>query len=113
MFVKTGTPYQYWLGKSFILLAKVYADKENYTQAKATLESIIQHYKIEDDGIKEEAQNEMRILEEVIKAKENKNKNKNKQTKKDITVNYSSKTDSLLFIQDSTVIDTIKVENHE
>ena len=109
LFVKTGTPYQYWLGKSFILLAKVYADKENYTQARATLESIIQHYKIEDDGIKEEAQTEMKMLDEAIKAKEN----KDKQTEENINIDYSTKTDSLLFKQDSTVIDTIKIENHE
>ena len=40
--------YQYWIAKSFILLADVYATKKNYFQAIATLEEIINNYKGED-----------------------------------------------------------------
>lgn len=40
--------YEYWRVKSFILLSENYAAKENFFQAKATLESIINNYKGEE-----------------------------------------------------------------
>ncbi|WP_166336681.1 tetratricopeptide repeat protein [Sphingobacterium chungjuense] len=40
---------EYWVAKSFILLADTYARKGNTLQARSTLESIIQNYTEEDD----------------------------------------------------------------
>jgi TolA-binding protein len=37
--------YDYWVAKSFIVLADVYVAKENYFQAKETLRSVIDNYK--------------------------------------------------------------------
>ena len=63
-FVKTNTPHAYWLAKSFILLADMYAKENNFVQAKATLNSILQHYGVDNDGIKDEAKQK---LDEIIK----------------------------------------------
>ncbi|OUV72870.1 MAG: hypothetical protein CBC83_06780 [Flavobacteriales bacterium TMED123] len=38
----------YWIAKGFILLSEIYAQKGNYFQAKATLESIIENYQGEE-----------------------------------------------------------------
>lgn len=43
--------YEYWVVKGFILLADTYVKEEDYFQAKATLQSIIDNYSKEDDGI--------------------------------------------------------------
>jgi TolA-binding protein len=40
--------YDYWVAKSFILLADVYAKQDNMFQAKQTLQSIIENYSGED-----------------------------------------------------------------
>ncbi|MGV3760843.1 tetratricopeptide repeat protein [Parapedobacter sp.] len=43
--------YDYWVAKSFILLADAYAGKGDNLQARSTLESIIENYEGEDDII--------------------------------------------------------------
>lgn len=43
----------YWVAKSFILLADTYARKGNAVQAKSTLESVIENYEADDDIIPE------------------------------------------------------------
>lgn len=43
----------YWVAKSFILLADTYARKGNTVQAKSTLESIIENYEGDDDVLTE------------------------------------------------------------
>jgi len=55
-FIKNGTPHQYWLGKSFLLLARIYQESGKAFQAKAYLQSIIDNYAIKDDGIIKEAE---------------------------------------------------------
>ncbi len=50
-FINKGTPHQYWLGKSFILLSDIYVDKKDDFQAFQTLKSIVDYYEITDDGI--------------------------------------------------------------
>ena len=83
-FAKTNTPYQYWLGRSFILLANVYAQEENFIQAKATLQSIIDNYSEQEDGIIEMAKEK---LEQVI-IQENK-KNEKKDNTNDLNIDYT------------------------
>ncbi len=71
-FVKKNTPHQKWLAKSFLLLADVYIAKLNYFQAKATLQSVIDNYKITDDGMIDDAKSKLdqiKILEEQEKLK--------------------------------------------
>ncbi|MBL1411468.1 tetratricopeptide repeat protein [Sphingobacterium faecale] len=43
--------HDYWVAKSFILLADIYARKGNTVQAKSTLESILENYEGDDDVI--------------------------------------------------------------
>ncbi len=66
-FIEKSTPHQYWLGKSFILLAHVYEKQNDLFQATNTLKSIIDNYEQKDDGVIEEAGQYLKVLE----AKEN------------------------------------------
>ena len=54
-FIDKNTPYQFWLGKSFILLSDIYVDRKDEFQAVNTLKSILDYYENNDDGIKSEA----------------------------------------------------------
>ena len=50
-FADQTTPHQYWMAKSFILWADIYAAQGDYFQAIQTLQSIIDYYGNSDDGI--------------------------------------------------------------
>ena len=50
-FAEKNTPHQYWMAKSFILLAQIYVQKNDLFQAKATLQSVIDGYANSSDGI--------------------------------------------------------------
>lgn len=54
-FIDKNTPYQFWLGKSFLLLSDIYLDRKDDFQAVHTLQSILDYYENNNDGIKEEA----------------------------------------------------------
>lgn len=41
--------YDYWLGKSVVLLADIFTEKKDYFNARASLESIIENYTLDDD----------------------------------------------------------------
>ncbi len=62
-FIGNPPPHQFWLAKSFLLLSDVYEAQEDLFQAKHTLNSIIENYGIEDDGILEEAKVKIKKLE--------------------------------------------------
>ncbi len=62
-FIEKNSPHQYWLGKSFILLAHVYEKQNDLFQATNTLKSIIENYELKDDGIVEEATQYLRSLD--------------------------------------------------
>jgi outer membrane protein assembly factor BamD (BamD/ComL family) len=66
-----NTPYQYWTGKSFLLLGKTYIDKDDAFQAKATIQSVIDGYGIKDDGILDEAKKMLEAIDAQEKAKQN------------------------------------------
>lgn len=67
-FVKKNTPHQYWLAKSFLILADIYIIKSDNFQAKATLQSILDNYKNNEDGIKNEAKSKLDSILEKEKA---------------------------------------------
>lgn len=48
-FISKNTPHQYWLAKSFILLAKVYIAKDDLFQARQYLQSVRDNYSGDDD----------------------------------------------------------------
>jgi TolA-binding protein len=66
-FVKKNTPHQYWLAKSFLVLADMYLARGNNFQAKQTLKSLIDNYDNKTDGIIESAIN---IMNEIIRNEE-------------------------------------------
>ena len=59
---ESKTTHAYWLGKAFILLGDIYADKGDAFQAKATYQSIIDGYMPADDGVVAEAQEHLQKL---------------------------------------------------
>ncbi len=62
-FIEKSTPHQYWLAKSFLLLAHVYEKENDLFQATNTLKSIIENYEQKGDGIIEDATQYLQILE--------------------------------------------------
>ena len=73
--IKQFSAYDFWVAKSFILLADVYQKVDNTFQAKQTLQSIIDNYKGED--LKKIAQDKLNLIiesediEEPEKTREN------------------------------------------
>jgi len=63
-FIDMNTPHRYWLAKSFILLSDVYVKEDDVFQAKHTLKSIIENYENKEDGILNEANAKLKLLEE-------------------------------------------------
>lgn len=68
-FAEKNTPHQFWLAKSFIMLADIYASRDDFFQAKATLQSVIDGYGTSEDGIIEMASSRLTDLinEEKLK----------------------------------------------
>lgn len=56
-FSQQTSPHEYWIARSFILWADIFADNGEYFQAIQTLQSIIDYYEVSDDGILELAKN--------------------------------------------------------
>jgi TolA-binding protein len=67
-FAERNTPHQHWLAKSFMILAEIYAKRDDFFQAKATLQSVIDGYTETNDGIIDEASKLLTQL--IIKEKE-------------------------------------------
>jgi len=53
--IKMKPSYNYWVAKSLILQSRILIIKDDLFQAEQTLNSVIDHYPIEDDGIIAEA----------------------------------------------------------
>lgn len=62
-FIDKNTPHQYWLGKSFILLADIYLSRNDEFQAKHTLKSLVENYNNTTDGIIGEASKKLSVIE--------------------------------------------------
>lgn len=54
-FAQSNSPHGYWLAKSFILLSDIYYERGDNFSAKHTLQSLLNNYITETDGIKDEA----------------------------------------------------------
>ncbi len=64
-YVNKLSSYDYWLARTFLLLADVYLEKDNTFQAKHTLQSIIENY--DGEEIRRDALNRMEFIEELEK----------------------------------------------
>jgi TolA-binding protein len=69
-FAERNTPHQFWLASSFIILAEVYALRDDFFQAKATLQSVIDGYGKTDDGIIDKASARLTELVKTEKQKQ-------------------------------------------
>ena len=69
-FARRNTPHQYWLAKSFLLLAEGYRRHDDFFQARATLQSIASNYQTKEDGILNEVNAQLARLSEEEKARE-------------------------------------------
>jgi TolA-binding protein len=64
-FAQSNSPHGYWLAKSFILLSDIYYERGDFFSAKHTLQSLLNNYVIETDGIKDEASEKLtKIIDE-------------------------------------------------
>ncbi len=59
--------YEFWVVKGFILLSDIYVKKDDLFQAKATLQSIIDNYDKEDDGLLDICRLKIKQIEEIEK----------------------------------------------
>lgn len=70
-FSESGTPHQYWLAKSFILLGDSFAERGNWAQAEATYNSILESYQSDSrDDIRDQLKVRLEKLEEIKNERE-------------------------------------------
>ena len=70
-FIDMNTPHQEWMARIFILSSDLSLQKKDYFQARYTLQSLIDYYEVEDDGIKQEAQQKLDYILEMEESIEN------------------------------------------
>ena len=54
-FSEQNLPYEYWMGKAFLVLGDIYVKQGDAFQAKATYQSIVDGYTDKTDGVVDEA----------------------------------------------------------
>lgn len=63
--MKEKAGYDYWVARALVLQAKNSIGMEDYVQAEFTLNSVLDGYDIEDDGVIDEALQVMEVLQEL------------------------------------------------
>lgn len=64
-FIDQKSPHQYWMARVFLLLADISIKKGDSLQARATLQSLKDYYKVDNDGILDEVKAKLSALDEV------------------------------------------------
>jgi TolA-binding protein len=80
---KSGIPHQYWMAKSFIILGDVYVKRNDMFQAKATFESILDGYSVDNDGVIAEV---IRKIQQIMVAEKQKEESAKQATPVDISL---------------------------
>jgi TolA-binding protein len=63
-FIDQKSPHQYWMARVFLLLADISIKKGDTLQARATLQSLKDYYKVDNDGILDEVKAKLNSLDE-------------------------------------------------
>jgi TolA-binding protein len=63
-FIDQNTPHQYWMARAFLLIADISLKKGDKLQARATLNSLNNYYRIDNDGILDEVKAKLSTLNE-------------------------------------------------
>ena len=63
-FIDQKSPHQFWMARVFLLLADISIKKGDSLQARATLQSLKDYYKIDNDGILDEVNAKMNSLDQ-------------------------------------------------
>ncbi len=71
-FIDKNSPYQYWLGKAFLVLADIYISNGDEFQAKHTLKSLAENYGNQTDGIVAAASERLLAIEAAEKMEQQK-----------------------------------------
>ncbi len=66
-FINMSTPHTYWMARAFLLLSDISLDKDDLLQAKYTLKSLIDYYKVTTDGILDEAREKLQAIARIEK----------------------------------------------
>ena len=64
-FIDQKSPHQYWMARVFLLLADISIKKGDSLQARATLQSLRDYYKVDNDGILDEVKARLNSLDEI------------------------------------------------
>jgi len=63
-FIDQKSPHQYWMARVFLLLADISIKKGDSLQARATLQSLKDYYKVDNDGVLDEVKAKLNSLDE-------------------------------------------------
>lgn len=63
-FIDQKSPHQFWMARVFLLLADISIKKGDSLQARATLQSLKDYYKVDNDGILDEVKAKLNSLDE-------------------------------------------------
>ena len=63
-FIDQKSPHQFWMARVFLLLADISIKKGDTLQARATLQSLKDYYKVDNDGILDEVKAKLNSLDE-------------------------------------------------
>jgi TolA-binding protein len=69
-FAGLNSPHAFWMAKSFMLLSDIFYDRDDYFQAKHTLQLVLDNYTNQTDGIIDEAREKLSVILDAEKAKQ-------------------------------------------
>ncbi len=90
--------YDFWIARSFILIADIYRERENIVQAKATLQSIIDNYEVDPLSTRPNLVEIARAkLEDIIRAQEEEEEPEYEEEEEETQLDYFGEEAAQLF----------------